>query len=441
MLGVLDQKKSQVAVIGGGVAGLLAAYQLDRLGYEVSLYESTSRLGGLIHTEQTSWGIAESAAHSLLGTEAVRSLFQELEVELEGVAPDSRARYILRHGKMRRFPLGPLETLQMIGRASFVRSKPSIVGSVGEWGKHFLGDPALQYLITPMVRGIFGAEPEELLLPIVFPKLQVPVGQSLLGALLRARFRAFFQGPRFNKGLVKTSMVSPQKGMGAFIQALENRLKARLGQRLILNHPVSKLPNFGNLVIATPAYEAAKLLQSVDPVLTKELSRVKYAPLVTATVFLARKDLKKVPQGVGVLFPDGEGNQCLGILFNSSTFPGRVLDESHWVSCTVMLGGTKNPKVVEWSEDEIHQSLKKDLFNLFGFQGEWLGCVIRKWKHAVPCYNSDLIQVWESAKKGWCQFPGQVLFGNYSGQVSLRGMIESLSNFKEYLGGQSKELQ
>jgi hypothetical protein len=43
----------------------------------------------------------------------------------------------------------------------------------------------------------------------------------------------------------------------------------------------------------------------------------------------------------------------------------------------------------------------------------------------LPQYSVDLPNVWQKALDSWCVIPGRVLFGNYTGQISLRGMIES----------------
>jgi hypothetical protein len=56
---------------------------------------------------------------------------------------------------------------------------------------------------------------------------------------------------------------------------------------------------------------------------------------------------------------------------------------------------------------------------------EPLATIIHRWPSALPQYGTDLPDVWQTAREGWCGQPGQLLFGNYTGQISLRGMIES----------------
>src|SRR6185295_2323816 len=103
MIGTLDPTKKDVTIVGAGIAGMLLANQLDQLGYEVTLLEASARAGGLLATEKTQFGIAESGPHSLLVTPEVEKQFDELRVPLVPVR--EKARYVFRGGKLRKFPL------------------------------------------------------------------------------------------------------------------------------------------------------------------------------------------------------------------------------------------------------------------------------------------------------------------------------------------------
>src|SRR5919206_2334561 len=122
MIGTLDTSRREATVVGAGVAGMLVAYALDKKGYEVTLLEEQERAGGLIQTVRTEHGMAERAAHSLLATDAVVGLCKELGVELEDVRPESRARFVVRGGRLRRFPLRPAEAGKNPGPAAIARA-------------------------------------------------------------------------------------------------------------------------------------------------------------------------------------------------------------------------------------------------------------------------------------------------------------------------------
>src|SRR5215203_3219674 len=190
MIGTFDTSRREATVIGAGVAGMLAAYALDKKGYEVTLLEEQARAGGLIQTVRTEHGIAERAAHSLLATAAVVELCTELGVELTEVRREARARFIVRDGRLRRFPLRPTEAVKALGRAAFARAGESTDSlDLDSWGRRHLGDAAVEYLLTPFVGGVYGALPGELGVEAAFPMLSVAPGRTLLGTMLGRAFR------------------------------------------------------------------------------------------------------------------------------------------------------------------------------------------------------------------------------------------------------------
>lgn len=418
MIGRLDPRHREAHVIGGGFAGMLAAYRLDQAGYRVTLYEASDRLGGVIATKKTPYGIAESAAHSLLASPAVVRLFTEIGVPLVPVR--NHARFIWRWGKARRFPLSIGEAICAFVRAYFVLAdaRPDRPPTLADWGRRHLGEAAVRYLLTPFVRGIYGASPARLDLAAAFPALVVPPGNSLLSWLLRKRFRQ--KGPR----KPRAKMVAPRDGMESVVRALEAKLVARLGDRLRRNHPITQLdPQLPNVVLAVPAPVAARLLTTASPEAAQKLASATYTALVSVTAFVRRAEMKRPLEGVGVLFPEDAGMESLGVLFNSSAFEKRVLDEDTMQSFTLIFAATGRA-APEAGDESLQQAVLHDLERLAGVR-ELAHLAIHRWREAIPLYDERLPQAWVALKSGWCQAPGRVVFGNHAGQVSLRGMIES----------------
>ena len=417
MIGTLNSSRREATIVGAGIAGMLAAYFLDRDGYEVTLLEEKERAGGLIQTRKTEYGIAESAAHSLIATGPVRELCRDLCVELVEPRKESKAKYIVRDGKLRRFPLTIGEAFDTLGHAALARSTSREPQKLDVWARRHLGDAALEYLLTPFVRGIYGVQPAELGVSTAFPFLELPAGKTLLGAML---------GRHSNGGSKKDKKhrAAPRFGMGDLVGRLEQRLEQRLGSRFRKGEPVDQLPEAANVIIATPARAAAQILSSASATLADKLSGVRYTPMVSVTVFVDRHAFTRPLHGVGVLMPAREQTKSLGILFNSSSFDYRVADGSRFASFTVMMGGTAQPHWLTASDEEIRQAVKLELETLLGII-EPHDVVIHRWPAALPQYSIDLPAVWEYARRSWCATRGHMLFGNYTGQISLRGMIES----------------
>lgn len=228
---------------------------------------------------------------------------------------------------------------------------------------------------------------------------------------------------------MKPRMMAPQYGMGQVASALEARLRERLGGRFRLSFPVTKLPHAGNLVLCVPAGAAARLVARDDASFAEALERIRYSPLVSATVFVEAARVPAHVKGVGVLVPKAEGRDTLGILFNSSAFAGRVADPST-ASFTVMLGGTSRPETLKLSDADLRSLIEREMGELLGITGGIKEVIIHRYEKAVPIYNTDLVDAWEIARRTWCSRPGQLLFGNYTGQVSVRGMIETVRALK-----------
>ncbi|HEX6186365.1 MAG TPA: protoporphyrinogen oxidase [Pyrinomonadaceae bacterium] len=437
MIGTFDTSRREATVVGAGVAGMLIAYALDKKGYEVTLLEEQPRAGGLIQTVRTEHGMAERAAHSLLTTDAVVELCSELGVELEEVRREARARFVVRDGGLRRFPLRPFEALTALGRAAFARADgPTDSLDLDTWGRRHLGDAAVDYLLTPFVSGVYGALPTELGVEAAFPSLSVAPGRTLLGTMLgRAFGRPVGSSPHATNGHTsggarrrrkeRKRMVAPRFGMGDLTERLERRLEERLGGRFKKGVSVREVPGAPNVVISTPAYAAASLLETSEPELARALRGVSYTPVVSVTAFVRAEALSHPVKGVGVLAPAKEGRKCLGVLFTSSSFGGRVLDEASYASFAVLLGGSSHPEWIDATDEEIEEAVRGELAALLGVRGEPVELVISRWTRAIPRYSVTLPAVWRKARETWCAEPGHVLFGNYTGQVSLRGMIES----------------
>jgi oxygen-dependent protoporphyrinogen oxidase len=425
MIGSLDPSSREVTVVGAGISGLLAAYYLDQKGWKVRLIEAKALPGGLLSTDISPYGLVEAAAHSIPASPEVKKHFDALGLKLLPLKED--ARFICKYGKPKKMPLSIFELFWTFCRAYFklAPAQDAEELTLDQWARHFLGEPALRYLITPFTRGIFGVEPEEILVSAAFPQLCVPRGHSLISFLLAGKWR---KNPpvAVRRKLVKIPrgpISAPEKGMSEWVSALTKHLEEKLGNRFEKDQTVSSIEKEKNIILTVPAKEAARLIEGSKE-LSNALTELKYAPLITATVFVRAKSLRENPQGLGVLMPSVEGRKCLGILYNSSAFDQRVNDPET-VSLTVMLGGSG--EVMKKSDPEIHAMIVSELRDLFGLTGEPLEIRLHRWAEAVPTYNRHLLETWKLAEETWCATPGHILFGNYTGQVSLRGMLELAS--------------
>ena len=399
MIGTLNTAEKRVTIIGAGISGLLVGYTLKRKGYQVTIHEKTNRCGGLIQTKHTEHGIVETAAHSILVNETVQSFLDELGVELLAVNPKSKARFIYRNGKMRRMPLHFLEIIKTLFK--FFRKpkllKPLKSLTLEEWGNAYLGKAATRYLLAPFTSGIFACDPSELNTNLSFPKLLPEIENISLFQHLRSL--------RKNPKSKRAQMMVFKNGTEDLIHKLQKALEGNIR----FNSTISDLNSIeGNLILSVPAHD------------------IEYSPLVTATVFISKNAFrKKEPSGVGVLVPRGENIRMLGCLFNSSAFPGRALND-HEVSLTVMYGGTADPKAVTLNDEDLKNLIRNELSILFQTNQPPLLIEITKWQRAIPIYSEKLALYIENLSKNFSSSPGKMIFTNFSGQVSIRSLIETV---------------
>jgi len=416
MIGSLDPRKKKVSIVGAGISGLLVGYELKKRGFDVQIFEASSRAGGLLRTQKTFFGPSEKAAHSILVTPEVQKFFDELGVPLLAVSRKAKARFIVRNRKMRRMPLTPLEALQTAIR---VFSKPRLTlppsASLAEWCDAYLGAPARKYLLSPFVTGIFACTPEELNAKISFPKL-VPTDPRV------SLFRWMKSKPSHARR-AKPQVMAPAKGM----QSLVDALTAQLQNEIHFNSPIEKLnlDSDENWILTVPAPILASLIAPWDERSALALRQVRYSPLVSVSIFYRDEDFQGgPPRGIGVLIPRGEGYRILGCLFNSSAFPSRA--QKGFVSLTTMIGGSSDSDALQLSDDEIGALVDRELRALLGARKAPAHVEIVRWPQAIPVYSNELKAAQEVLQEGFCAVPGRLVFSNFSKEVSIRGMIETL---------------
>ena len=134
---------SEVTVVGAGFSGLTLAYYLNRYGLRVTVVEKDSRPGGLISTQNTEYGLVETAANALLCDADIEKLFADLELGFAYQPRERKNRYIF-WKKPRRWPLSlwtsvKLVKLMIMARLGFKGFEPVPRESVQVWARRLIG--------------------------------------------------------------------------------------------------------------------------------------------------------------------------------------------------------------------------------------------------------------------------------------------------------------
>jgi protoporphyrinogen/coproporphyrinogen III oxidase len=413
MIGTLPKTLREVTVVGGGFGGLISAYFLSQRGISVTLHEASPRLGGMLDSDHLQCGTWERAANSFLVSPPLEKVCHSIGVSLIQANSKARGRYLVRNGSLRRNPFTVRELLSTV-RRSCSSPIPQSGNTVGDVIEDYLGSDALRYMVRPALVGIYGARADELAAKAVLPFLLPYDGKSFIRRL-RYRQRSDVRRPY---------TAIPQGGMSAFIDSITKYLENSPHVIIRRNSPVITLSSLESSVITVPSTDASRLWESADKDIAHLLATITYVPLISMTLCIPRSAFKRVPHGLGVLISEEERFNSLGILFCSSTFPS-LLRTPDTVVLRAILGGTRSPHLIEEDDDSLQQRVTDDLAALFGFSGTIDEIRIHRWERALPLYSPKLLETHEKLELALSRFPGKVLFGNYTGSISLRQMCHT----------------
>ena len=410
-------------IVGGGIAGLMLAYFLQKKGIDCRIYEKTKRTGGLLQTQNTTFGLAEGAANGVRWSKDFEEMATDLGLKLIAPKASARKRFIVRNGELRQFPLGFGESFLLFKK--LFTTKPIELKTVKDFGNKYLGVNTNKQLLAPGLSGIYGADVSELSFPAVFgdfAKRQIQadsLGWDLLKSALLGQKKP--KAPAHLKG----GTLSFEGGMQALVDALTSRLKDKIVYDFDALELQKTVKNEA-IVLCVPAYAAADFFP--DHPLQKHLNAVTYLPMLTATIFFKKQDLAKFKAGFGCLIPRQEGFTTLGVLLNSCIFNQRVTHQD-LVSMTWITRDFKGDLLGK-SDGEIIELLTKDVARLFGLHAAPQGHYLYRWPKGIPLYSPELYESWfeidELLKK---DFKNIRLFGNYTGKIAIRTMCEAAARW------------
>ena len=447
--GLFSMKR--IAIIGGGITGLSAAYALEtkrRAGVELeySLYESSPRFGGVLVTDQVDGCIIEAGPDSFLTEKPWASdLCTELGLadQLIGSNDGDRITYILTGGKLIKMPdglmfmvptkilptiLSPLFSLKTklrMAREWFhPPQKANGDESVASLVERHYGPEMVDLLADPLLSGVYGGEASQLSVRAVLARFADMEAEH--GSLGRAMLAARKNAPQPGTGEPRPVFTSLKEGMQQMVDALVARLPAdslNLGSLVqAVSHEgggwiVSaglQSDEFDAVILALPTKAAASLLRMSNPELVAELSGVNYSSSVTVALGYDNHVRQSLPPGFGFLVPRSEGKRMLAATFVHNKFPHRAPDDRALLRC--FLGGARDEQILALPENEILVMVRAELRQILNLTTEPRFARVFKWKGAMAQYgvgHLERVQRIEALRR---KLPGLALAGNgYSG--------------------------
>ncbi|RYZ39869.1 MAG: protoporphyrinogen oxidase [Myxococcaceae bacterium] len=453
-----------VAVIGGGLSGLVLAHRLRSRGTAAVLLESSSRVGGNVQTRTQGDYLLEAGPNSFLDREpATRSLTEALGLETRLRSADAAAknRYIFTRGALRKVPASPpaflksdvislSARLRVLAELFSGRGPTGVDETLAQLGRRHLGREATSVLLDAFQTGTYAGDPEKLSAEATFPQLvkfEREHRSLILGAIRAQRAARNAQaGSNGPKSKPTGGLSTFDKGLGVLVDALAASLgdavrtdakvegltrtadgwKVQVRER---GQPVELLAS--QVVLAVPAHMAADLLRPLDAPLAGTLDGIGYAPIAVVHLGFAPGATAK-PDGFGFLVPAVEGKAVLGTIHVSTTFPFRA--EGGRVLLTCLMGGTRKPEVVARDEDALVALAREELKAMTGLSATPELTQVVRWPRGIPQYTVGHLARVASLDEGLKRWPGLHLTGNAYRGVGVNDCIREATRLADALG-------
>ncbi|MBF6569235.1 MAG: protoporphyrinogen oxidase [Candidatus Binataceae bacterium] len=413
----------RVAVVGGGISGLAAAFHLRELAtareipLEVTVLEASTRTGGALHTIVREGFVLEAGADSFISDkpEALDLAGKlGLEGDLMGTLEAHRRAFVIHRGKPVEVPRGfsllapaliapILETplFSLTGKLRiliepFIKARrgggdESLAGFV----RRRLGQEALDRLVQPLAAGIYMGDPAMLSMQAAFARFVMLEREH--GSLMRG-MRALRRNPAGGAGGVRWNLfLSLRGGMASMVRAIEDRL----GESIKLGAEAIDLARNGAgwrivmrdnseieadaVVCAAPAYAAARLLREVDADLSRALASIEYVSSATVNLAYDAAAMPDLPDGFGVLVPAIERRRIAALSFSSLKFLNRA--PTGKVLMRAFVGGALNPEIMRLSTEAMIDVVRDELREILGIRSAPLFTYAWRWPRSMPQYQ------------------------------------------------------
>jgi len=400
-----------IVIIGGGITGLAAAYELATRGVSFVLLEATDRLGGLVHTEHIEGFTIELGADSMLADKpAAIELCQALGLGQRLIATKPpRTSYIHARGTLHPIPSpsvfgipvtdAAIESYDLLSDAARARLKENVNlaprtsdvdESVADFFRRQFGPDTVALIAEPLLAGIHAGDVEQLSMRAVAPRL-VQIEAETGGVLKAFRARgaaASDEGP----------FRSLQGGMGELVNALLAQLPdgstwlASAATELARTADAWTVASSSNLftadavILATPAHVAARLLGGAAPTLSAICAELPYVSTASVALSWPRGDVAHPLAGTGFVVAQRHSPlRITACSWVTSKWSGRAPDEM--VLLRAFLGGARDPDVTSLSDAELIAIVARDVSAAVGITAPPILSRTHRWIAAGAQHN------------------------------------------------------
>lgn len=419
----------RIAVIGGGITGLAAAHRLRELlpAAQVSLFESSDRLGGLLQTVERDGYLIERSADMFTTREPwALDLCQRIGLAEELINTDPRYRraFVVHRGKLVPVPegftlmspakvwpvirtplLSPLGKLRLAWEYFIPGKRDDKDESLSSFALRRFGREAFERLIQPLIGGIYTADPDCLSMRATlqqFVDFEKKYG-SLIRAMRSTQGKQAGKSKEAGTGARYGQFLAPRHGMSQLVKAIAAQLPAesirlRTSVERIERAPAGSNANwclflkgspaplvFDELIVSAPAYACPPLLERIAPQLAALVKLIPHAGCSVAVLGYRREQIKHPLTGFGFVAPRIEQRKIIAGSMASVKFAGRAPDGK--VLLRVFIGGALQPELNALDDTGMERLVRGELQELIGAEGDPEFCQVVRWLGVMPQYH------------------------------------------------------
>lgn len=434
----------KIVIIGGGIAGLAAAYDLQsKDDFEVTLIERSPIVGGKIQTITDGGYLIERGPDSIFSVKPwATELMCELGMENELMEPLSSEFSILTKGRLHKVPRalaslipsasGALEKVAFLSSSAKKRAlKESDVGpsggedeSIASFFRRRFGRTFSELVAEPLLAGTHAGDPEKLSMAALYPTYlgmerehgsvakAVAARASSGGTTRKAGFLTLRAGMgtfpcRVGEALTRTNLVTSTEVTSIRIDGEPYR-----GGRWVVETTSGSFIA-DHLILATPADAAANLLQDVAPASAEGLRAIRFVSTAIATLAYPRDAFPKALHGNGFLVPRRETSALTGCTWSSNKWAGRAPDEL--LLLRAFMGRDGGLDVEGFSDRELILQAEKTLADLLGPTQTPVFTRLDRWPRGLPQYELGHLDRLAEIEKGLEKLPITLIGSSYRG--------------------------
>jgi oxygen-dependent protoporphyrinogen oxidase len=385
-----------VAVIGGGIAGLTVAYRMVRRGPDPVVFEAGPIPGGKLRAIDVGDLRVEAGADAFIARKPwAVDLCRELGVPT--IAPGASGTYLwtvrglepfVRDapfgipgdvGDVLRWPgLSSAGRRRAVGDLLIRRRRDGVEETLGGLLRRRLGDEATDRAVAPLLAGLYAGDVDRLSARATFPELVA--WEDSQGSLIRgsqAARRATDRvgaGPMFRK---------PEGGMdrltGALVAALDGRIRT--------GWSVGSLEELGDVdavVLATPAFESARLLADRAPSVAADLAAISYVSTGVVALAYPEGTQPSLPDGTGFVVPRGMAPMT-ACTWLSSKWPADAWGSRAVLRCYVGADGEED--VLDADDEDLIEACARHVAAVVPLPNRPEAAAVHRWPRALPQFE------------------------------------------------------